>query len=351
MYRIIAFALATVIALIGSLAHGQEAVDADRRAEAGRLFKEGGKRAQKKDWAGAYNAFLKSFELRESHDTAANLGQASLKLERYSDAARYLAFAYREMPTSEPESRRNLLKNMLEESRKRVTAVHVVLDPRDAEVLVDGASRGPASDLADPIFLDPGEHTIGARADGYAPAQERIVATPGAERTLSLKLTPSSATPPDTLPRSGLGGPETPPPHGSDPTRNGKSERNVLPVVLVGGGVALVAAGIGIGFLIASNGTESDANDLGKELDAAGGCGAGTPLAEKCAARVERYETADRQRNISTIGFVTAGVAALGTVAYVLLTDEPGGAAASGSAQPVTSISRDGFSIGLRGAF
>lgn len=328
------------------------ATEETKADKAARLFKQAFELSKKKDWPGAYQLLRESFDLVPVAETATNLGQAAAKLGKHDEAARYFAHAMRTVSPTVPTQTRQAIEKMLGEAKKEVTTVHLTTDPKNAELFVNGTSIGSAEALEDPVFLLPGEHVIEARADGYEPAKERIVATKGAERALSLKLAPTAATPPGSLPGSGLGGPKNPSPHGSDPTQNGKAEPNVLPVVLIGGGVALVAAGIGVGFLIASNGTESDADDLGKELDAAGGCGAGNPNADRCATLRDRFETADSQRNISTIGFIGAGVAALGTLAYVLLSDSGKSAATQPrSAQPVGSISRDGFAVGLTGAF
>jgi hypothetical protein len=248
---------------------------------------------------------------------------------------------------------RDVVAGMYDEAKKEVATLRLTVTPPGAEVFVDGTSRGKAENLLDPVFVSPGEHVIEARADGYRPAREAITAARGTERDLALTLVrEQSASAGPGLVDGGVGGTSGQGPGGHDPPQNGSSDRTILPAVLVGGGITLIAAGIGVGFLVASNGTRSDAEDLAQDLDALGGCATGTPNADRCATLRDRYETADTQRNISTVGFIGAGVAAVGTVAYVLLT-APGQSSATKprAAEPVGSLSRDGFAIGLRGAF
>jgi hypothetical protein len=355
--KLLAVVLGCSVALFVANARGQgkpAGSDDTTQKEARALFEKGKALGKKKDWQGSYEMLLRSFELRASHDTAANLAYAATKAGKHAEAARFAAYAIRMMPTAEPEDKRAAVENMLSEAKKEVTTVSLTVKPPKADILVNGVSIGSAEELLDPIFLSPGDHVIEAHADGYETAREPITATRSTERALPLTLTPraSGAAGSSALPDSGLSGTQGNPPAGQDPTQNGKTEPNILPVVLVGGGITLIATGIGIGFLIASNGTESDADDLGRELDALGGCGAGSPHADRCASRLEKYETADRQRNISTVGFIGAGVAAVGTVAYVLLTSGEDRSSNVGSrVQPVGSLSRGGFALGVGGAF
>lgn len=315
-----------------------EASDTAIQKEARALFDKGKALGKKNDWQGAYDALLRSFELRASHDTAANLAYAAQKAGKHADAARYAAFAIRHMPTAEPEEKRKVVAKMLEEAKKRVATVHLTTDPRSAEILIDDASIGSMESLEDPVFLMPGEHVIEARAAGHEPARERIVATQGAERALSLKLVQASSTAsPGALPDSGLGRTQAPPSR-SDSRQNGKADSNILPVALIGGGVAVIGLGVGVGFLLAGNSKKSDADELRDETRARGGC-AVDPAA--CRELQDEYASADSRYNISTIGFVTAGVAALGTLAYVLLSPEPRGAATRGI-RPTIGIGADG---------
>jgi hypothetical protein len=329
------------------------AAEQSKADEAAKLFREAAERSKKKDWAGAYDLLEKSFALVPAAETATNLGQAAYKMSKYAEAARYLAHAVRTMSPTVPQSTRDVVAGMYDEAKKEVATLRLTVTPPGAEVFVDGTSRGKAENLLDPVFVSPGEHVIEARADGYRPAREAITAARGTERDLALTLVreqSQSAAP--GLPDSGVGGTTGEGPGGHDPTQNGSSDRTILPAVLVGGGITLIAAGIGVGFLIASNGTKSDGDALAEELDALGGCATGTPNADRCATLRDRYETADTQRNISTVGFIGAGVAAVGTLVYILLSD-PGqsSAAKPRAAEPVGSLSRDGFAIGLRGAF
>jgi hypothetical protein len=115
------------------------------------------------------------------------------------------------------------------------------------------------------------------------------------------------------------------------------------PGTWVGGGLTLVAAGVGIGTGLAAKQNYNNANDVADQIKSAaardglstrGICN--TPpsnYANACQAWQDDKDKADRFKTFSIVGFVAAGVFAAGTVLLYFATTG-GEASASASARP-----------------
>jgi hypothetical protein len=223
---------------------------------------------------------------------------------------------------------------MLAESRAKVGEVQVVVDVEDAEVLVDGRSIG-RSPLAETVFVEPGSRVVQAKAAGGRIAQESILATAGGRETVRLTLGAASAGAAPLATATSTTGPvEVPPPSGGPNTG----------VVIAGYGLAAAAAGAGIVFAIVSSGKASDAETRRSELEAAGGptaCGA-----SGCSDIQDLRSERDTFANLSLGMFVGAGVLALATTGYLVLTPRRSPQTQGARVSPWVSPKSGGVSLG-----
>ncbi len=308
-----------VLALVGpallspSSAMAQPANGAAKAGAAADLFKQGKAAWKAKKWSKAHGLFLRSFQVQPSYDTATNLGHAALKLGKHADAARYLSFSLRHFPPSENAKKRAAVEDLFKSAKREVTVLTVSVEPNDAVLRVDGDKV----DLeAETLFLAPGQHSIRASAKGHDPKERSVTATRGGKQSVSLVLAKSTATPPFV--DSGLSNSGSRPSgsqHGHDST-NAATKRDILPGVLIGGGVTLAGLAVGVGFTLSADGSESDAENLDNQLPGDGSCSRSSD--PRCDELAEAIDSTDRKRNISYVGFGIAGAAALGTVAYIM---------------------------------
>ena len=324
-------------------ASGAGASDAIRQ-KAEQHFAKGVTAMQKKDWASAYQAFDESFALRASHDTAANLAQAAFKLNRFAVAAQPFSVALRMMPTSEPPKRKAAVERAFEEAKKEVTAVSVTVEPADARVLVDGTPQP-----LDAVFLEPGEHTIEARAAGFEAKREQVVAVKGGERQLAFRLQKLAA------PGGGEGGAAPVPDGGQQPRPPEGAAGGDKPddsstkttVLIAGAGLTVLSLGVGIGFGLDSRAATDDAEALSSKLGA-NGCSGSTSGAD-CASLQEKRDRANRNANIATIGFVGTGV--FGAATAVIWLAWPDAKPKSARAVQVTPVLGASSGLAIRGKF
>jgi hypothetical protein len=142
--------------------------------------------------------------------------------------------------------RYNEYKAMLEEVLKLVGTLRIQVEPAGAEVLIDGKSEGKAP-FEDPLFVDPGKHTIEVKLDGYKPAQVVVDMAAGSSKDILIVLGQEER-------RSGDGVPSSAQPGASGGVEPRKEEGPAgIPPIVIGG---LVATGAfyaaSIGFMVAA---------------------------------------------------------------------------------------------------
>ncbi len=298
------------------------------------------------DVKGAYLEYKASFDLKQSYDIAANLGNLELDQGMPREAAEHLDYALRTVAVNVPEDRVKAIRGLLEQARRLVGAATVKVNIDGAEVLVDGRSIG-RSPLPGEIFVDPGKRTIEARLAPYTSAQKTIdiarAASVPVELTLVLPVATSSAAPSGSAPPVTTSGPVKP--------------KSMIPV---GVGVATAAAGLGLGIvgLVLSGSKASRVDLLQSTLTQADVqhnqsiCASGNPPAE-CADLDSALVAKGSFRNLAIAGFATAGVAALATVTWVLLPGPkaPAGEKKSSPIRASFGAAPSGGSVTLRGEF
>jgi len=149
---------------------------------------------------------------------------------------------------------------------------------------------------------------IEARLGTDRVARQAIQAAAGSAYTVELTVPPPPVSGPSS-PASGLGAP--PPAEPDDGSDAGPS----LTPVFVGGGIALAGAALGIGFRVSAASKEDEVTVL-QQRNGRDGCKTGTASAADCEAVKGAADSVDSRRNISTVSFVVAGAALVGTTVY-----------------------------------
>src|SRR5688572_25144401 len=126
--------------------------------EARRRFQEGVRFYDQRQYDKSRLAFLQAYALKPHPAVLLNLAQSELRAGRYADAAGNFAKYIRENPNAEAMDH---ALAAFEEARKRVVEVNVSVNQPDAIISVDGQQIGK-SPLPDPLYIEPGAHTIGA---------------------------------------------------------------------------------------------------------------------------------------------------------------------------------------------
>jgi hypothetical protein len=115
------------------------------------------------------------------------------------------------------------------------TVISVRSTPRGARITLDGQLEG-ATDTA--IATYPGPHTVSLELEGFQPATRTVDAADGKTAELAIPLVPAPTAVP-TRATSSAAPPPVPPPLAPPPAHH----RRALPIVVVGLGVAAIAAG------------------------------------------------------------------------------------------------------------
>jgi hypothetical protein len=253
----------------------------------------------------ARKALLEAWSLSRTYDVAAILGQAELELKLYRDAAEHLDFAIQNLAPRESAETLEKIKTGLQSARLKVSELRISVNKPSAVVLVDGQEVGK-SPLPGSIFVDVGPHKIEARLDSDCVDSQEITTAMASAYPIELEI--PQRTPP--APGSGLGA--LPPPN-SQPNQSDTTSPSLVPL-FVGGGVAVVALGLGIGFRVASGSSHDRFVELQESLGR-DGCQDSANSSE-CADLKDAVDSTDFRRNFSTGAFVVGGVAAIGTAVY-----------------------------------
>ncbi|WP_437877607.1 PEGA domain-containing protein [Sorangium sp. So ce513] len=342
--RPLLWTLSVAIALLAPVAGAQpaapraEAQESDALTERARqLFEDGVKAAKAGKWDDAHAAFLAAWAIKPHYQIASNLGVTSLRVGKPREAAEYLTLYLREAPATKVQERQ-LAEASLQEARAQIATVTLRVAPDGAEVTVDGKSVGRAP-IADPVFLDPGRHEIGAKLDGYVPEARPVEATAGGTEGVVLEL---KRAPEPSAARAGAG-PDVPP-------ASGGSRDGGRTAVLVGGGIA---AGLGVGagvlFTVLANNKAGEADRLKSSLTAGGQnrCSI-RPLPADCTRQSEALDQSARYSNVAFWSFVGAGTVGLGTLIYGFVSG-PSEPEARVRVTPMVGANDMGLSVG--GAF
>jgi hypothetical protein len=261
------------------------------------LHGEGDVLYEKGDFARARAAYLGAWLLKKHWQIALNLGDTEVRLGLYRDAAEHLAYYLRESANAEPPPPPGG-KKLYDEARAKVGALEITSDAGGAEIAVDGKVVG-VTPLEDPIFVEPGEHTIEARrGEGFVAST--ITVEKGEARPVAMNL--------------GVMGPQLEPPPPSHPT---EAPRPSLVPIVIGGALGVVGVGVGIGFTVAANGKSSD---IDGPLKVGGGerSACYRNASEACATLGDAVNDLDAFTSVAVAGYAVGVASVAATAAYVL---------------------------------
>jgi hypothetical protein len=226
---------------------------------------------------------------------------------------------------------------------------------------VDGKAW-PPSELALGVALNPGPHQLNVSAKGHRPFERAFSLKEGAQLSIRAELkdaatpaasvTPVAATPPPMTAQSlppGVSSSHGPPP-ASEPSRYSPTK-----LYLLLGESAVTAAGlaVGIGFALAQSSARDRAQAAQAQIDGlpqsnSGACNlADSSAAGPCSELRQAITDHDRDVNVSTVGFVCAGVGAAALVTTWLAYPSRAPGSTGISVQPLIAIGR----VGLLGRF
>lgn len=270
-------------------------------------FDEGLKRYAAYDYEGAWAAFAQAYAVLKSADVLWNLCMAELRSGRPLDAIRHVRVYLKDARITEADRAR--ARKYLAEAHQK-TAHMLVEVPAGALVFVDGASVDRDLKDGDPVDVAHGRHKVECRQGSATQAVDvdlvvgqtvsvRFVAAtegqPAAEPTVTTVAGREEAAP---------AAPESP-----------SSPRTALGVGLAAG--AVVALGVGIGFVAAAGSAGDDAARLrGGLADPVSGCYRADSATCRDLAGAVGDEVAFK--NVSTGALVAAGVLAAGSAAVLL---------------------------------
>lgn len=302
--KTLGFTLTLMAALaMSATASPQAAPKGDSVQQADEHFLKGKAHMKAGNTRGAYEEYKAAWALKQTYDTAANLGNVELTLGMPRDAAEHMSFALRHYAvTGTTPDKLERMKQVFAEARAQVGAVKVTVNVDGAEVLVDGRSAG-RSPIVTEVFVTPGPHAFEARLTGYEPARASVTLPKGGAEPVTLSLVPTA--------------PALPPPGGQPPAAGPNKA-----ILATGGAVAGVALIMGAVFAGVSNGKASSAADQREALTKGGvhvACATGAQASAACA---ELANTADAQRtfaNTSFWSFISAGAFGAGTLIYALI--------------------------------
>ena len=234
-------------------------VRAQSAAAADALFKEAVQLAQQGSYAEAVDKFKASYELDPARGTLLGLALAEEKAgkiasayahyQELTDAARAANDAKRETAGRDGMAR-------LEARLPRLLVTHDGGLPAGATVELDGRPL-VAGALDTPLPVDPGEHTVSARAADGATFSKSVTVEEAKQVRVAIVFgpppAPSEAAPPPAAPP---GAPSSPPPPPSDDSGSGLRTAG-----LILGGVGVVVTGVGGYFWIRSGQIFSDVEE------------------------------------------------------------------------------------------
>lgn len=274
-----------------------------------KLYDDGAFWADKGQYEKARALFEEAFKLDARPQIAANLGNAELEVGKPREAAEHFDYFFREDKTATP-AERAAIQDLQKKALAKIGTLRVTVDVEGAEIFIDGRSVGK-SPIASPIYVDPGNYTIEAKAPGRVPASRLAALTAGANLPIDFKLAPAGDTSPGPV------GPSIVPPPPLEQTWR-------KPLMYTSIGLGVVGLGVGIGLSLAANSKNNAVEDERYYLQMRPStgdviCPDGIEK-EPCQKLNGLVDTRDGFVAGAVVGYTLAGVGAAGAIALVLTT-------------------------------
>jgi hypothetical protein len=160
---------------------------ATANGESDRLFEEGVAAFEGGEYAAALDAFEAAYALAPAPDVLLNIGMCQRLVGRPADAVnslrRYLSAMGTEVSAEESAS----IQQQVDELIPTLGQVALVVSEPGTRLFIDGQPLGIAP-LGWTVAVQPGEHQVEARADGFEPSVESVRVAAGQTVTLTLAL-------------------------------------------------------------------------------------------------------------------------------------------------------------------
>ncbi|WP_207213660.1 PEGA domain-containing protein [Sorangium cellulosum] len=231
---------------------------------------------------------------------------------------------------------------MYAEARSKVGTLVVRADVDGARVFVDGTWRGQTP-LADPVFVEPGTHTISVEHEKYDTKKMTVQVGAGGESENGVELQRKSASAP----------PPKPPVMTLAPPARGAEERAGGPrtAVLIGGAATAGAAAVaGVVFTVVAVAKGDEAETQREALvreNGPGPCSRASAPAT-CSTLSDTDDAHIRAANAAILSFAAAGAIGAGTAIYWFAT-RPSVPQHGVRAMPV--VGANGFGVSVSGEF
>ncbi|WP_434042352.1 MULTISPECIES: PEGA domain-containing protein [Sorangium] len=257
-----------------------------------------------------------AFDAHDRSSTAYQQGKHAL-------AAEHLSFALRHWPLiSAVAHLKPTAQQRLATSRAQVGALAVTVSAPLAEVLVAG--KAP---LQGELFVEPGEHTLEARLEGYAPAQKTVRVAKGETAAVTLAMVAAKS---EAALKAGEEEGATAAPHAVTEQPAAKpgqhvpgparvEQRTWVPVIALGAASA-VALGVAVGTTVAANDAIAATRAQRTAIwTAGGGCiDAPEEYIGACAELRDGEARVDALSNAAHIAYMTSGLLLAGALTYAL---------------------------------
>ena len=289
---LVMFALMTAVGDARAQEAPQESGEQDLFSRGKALFAEG-------KYPEAYEAYRKAWQRSPSYDVAGNLGNVEMKLGRWADAVEHLTYAREHLPPSLDDDRKRevlgRIDEMLSEARPKVAEVTLSLKPANASLTVDGRARSNPA-VPDKLWLEPGEHRIEIRADGYVPVTRNLEAKGGASERLEVALRRETA-----------------------PTPDDSTDDPNLAIIITGAALGAAAIATGIGLVVAAEGKANDRTAITESLgSASNACGPGTTRTAECQEIEDLSAQENTFRNVGIVTLSVGGAIGIATLLYAV---------------------------------
>jgi len=168
-------------------ASGGSAVTERADEEASIRFRRGLERFDDGDYALALVEFERAYQLAPNYKALYNIALVNMQLGRYASAYHSFAKYLHDGGAGISDERRREVNLSLESLSQRTATVEISTDVAGADVSLDGKSI-ETSELAGPILVDVGEHTLGASAPGHIAVARSIVLAGADHATVHIDL-------------------------------------------------------------------------------------------------------------------------------------------------------------------
>lgn len=294
-------------------AQSQSEDGVDKKAD--ELFTQGVKLYEKKKFKEAWVALEASWRIRAHWKTVLYLGHCEARLGMHKEAAQHLHTSRRFVEEAGDPTLQKKWETDYAEALQHVVRVMIVVDQDRVPVTVNGESLG-RSPFSDPLFRDPGKFEVVAGEKGNE-VRELLELDAGESAEVKLSLASGQKTSGHKIhPKPGKG--ETVDPW-STPTAPSTAKRVVL---YSGGALAVIGFATGIGSALQAHAEKDKLNDA-REKTGRTLCTT-QPNSGACSDLSDAEDNLKFYSTLSTIGYVTGGVALVGTAAvYFLWEDAP----------------------------